>query len=518
MRLRTRLFLLVAGTVLPLVALAVFLSILLLDHERDTLERGALDRNRAFMTAVDSEINGHVTTLRALGASESLERGDLARFRAEAARVLASQPGWQDAVLAKGDGTRLVDVRAPDELAAPLEDHSSIARSIATHAPATGNVVYRPQLRAYGVAVRYPVIVDGTVRYVLSAIVDPQPFEHLIQMQDLPSGWVSGLVDASGHFVARVPRRGNAEMASTEFLEAAGRAPEGWYRGHTLEGSDTFTAFRASKLTGWTIGLAMPAAAIYSSASHAAWALALGTLATLLVALAVAWWLSRRIARPISDLAAAARALGTEPESVKIERAGDIEEVGELSRALKEAADGIREREALRARERSALREADRAKDEFLAMLGHELRNPLSAITTSVQVMRAAPPGSGMETQARAIIERQGRQMTRLIEDLLDISRLTMGKVRLHPEAFDIELLVRHLVQTWEQSGRIAPGRVSVLAQSAWVRADRARIEQVFANLLDNATKFTPPNRVIAVEVRRDDVDAVLEVRDQGAG
>jgi len=192
--------------------------------------------------------------------------------------------------------------------------------------------------------------------------------------------------------------------------------------------------------------------------------------------------------------------------------------VGELARALTEAADGIREREALRTRERLALREAYRAKDEFLAMLGHELRNPLSAITTAVQVMRAAPAGSGMETQARTIIERQSRQMTRLIEDLLDVSRLTMGKVRLHPEAFDLEQLVRHLVQTWEQSRRIEAGRVSVLTQPAWVRADRARVEQVFANLLDNATKFTPPNRVIAVEVRRDGDDAVLEVRDQGAG
>ncbi|HXF77511.1 MAG TPA: ATP-binding protein, partial [Usitatibacter sp.] len=97
-------------------------------------------------------------------------------------------------------------------------------------------------------------------------------------------------------------------------------------------------------------------------------------------------------------------------------------------------------------------------------------------------------------------------------------SRLSTGKVRLHPEAFDVEQLVRRLVQTWEQSRRIEAGRVSVLTEEVWVRADRARIEQVFANLLDNATKFTPADRVIAVEVRRDMGDAVLEVRDQGAG
>jgi len=192
--------------------------------------------------------------------------------------------------------------------------------------------------------------------------------------------------------------------------------------------------------------------------------------------------------------------------------------VRDVQRALESASTAIREREALQQREQVALKAADRAKDEFLAMLGHELRNPLSAITTSSHVLRASQPGSRMHTQSQAIIERQARQMTRLVEDLLDISRLTMGKVALHPEAFDLAQLAAQLVQTWEQSGRSAPGRIHPELATAWVEADRARIEQVVANLLDNANRFTPEGKRIHLRVHAAGDRSVIEVADEGAG
>jgi CheY-like chemotaxis protein len=151
-------------------------------------------------------------------------------------------------------------------------------------------------------------------------------------------------------------------------------------------------------------------------------------------------------------------------------------------------------------------------------MLGHELRNPLSAISTSAHILGIAPPGSPVEKQARGVIERQSRQMTRLIDDLLDISRLTMGKVALQMEPVDLCVVTERLIQTWEQSARVPPGRVRTDLHTAWVRGDRARIEQVIANLLDNANKFTPPGKGIRVAVRREAAYAVLEVADEGDG
>jgi signal transduction histidine kinase/ActR/RegA family two-component response regulator len=384
-------------------------------------------------------------------------------------------------------------------------------------APTIGNIRRWLSTGRYAVPVRFPVVEGPRVAYVLTAVVSPRQFEQMILAQNLPKDWVLGLVDATGHFIARIPARSPAEVASPAFRAAVASGPEGWYRGITVDGADTFTAHTTSRATGWHLGYAVPTPLVYASAIRFGWALAIGTLATLALALFYAWWMGRRIARPIAELAATARNLGaSSPTGMRLMHS--IEEVRDVQRALESASAAIREREALQEREQVALKAADRAKDEFLAMLGHELRNPLSAITTSSHVLRASQPGSRMHAQSQVIIERQARQMTRLVEDLLDISRLTMGKVALHPEVFDLGQLAAQLVQTWEQSGRAAAGRILPDLATAWVEADRARIEQVIANLLDNANRFTPEGKRIHLRVRALDGRAVIEVRDEGAG
>jgi signal transduction histidine kinase/ActR/RegA family two-component response regulator len=519
MRLRTRLFLLVAGTVVPLVALAVVLGALLVDHQREIYRLGAIDRNRAFMSAVDAEIRGHFTSLGSLAAARSIDGEAMRKFHSHAERVLASQPSWQNVILSTPDGRQVVNALVPRGAPMPESvDPESVKRVAATGQPSVGGVRLRPLTGKYGVAVRIPVKRDNDVVYVLTAIVGTEQFQRLIEAQHLPEGWVSGLVDSTGHYIARVPYRPPNDLAGAEFLAAVGRGAEGWYRGLTREGLDTFTAHKTSALSGWSIGLGIPTPLIYGAATRYIWLLVFGTLATVAAAFAIAWGLSRRISAPIASLAGAARALGrSDAPPPGLEDVRGIDELRPIAAALHDASAAVREREALLEREQSALREADRAKDEFLAMLGHELRNPLSAISTSAHVLGVAPSGSAAE-KARGVIERQTRQMTRLVDDLLDVSRLTMGKVALKLEAFDLAQPTERLIQTWEQSARVAPGRVERDLQPAWIRGDRARIEQVIANLLDNADKFTPPGKGIRVSVRNEAGQAVLEVADDGDG
>ena len=519
MRLRTRLYLLVAGTVVPLVVLAVILGALLVDHERTTFQRLAIDRNRAFMTAVDAELNGHVTSLMAISADSSLAGGDLRSFHNELTRVVRTQRDWDNVILSDAAGRELVVANRPFGEALPEDpDPDSLKRAVSSQKPVIGSISKWMSTGRYAVPVRLPVVDGPRVTYVLTAVVAPRQFEQMILAQNLPREWVMGLVDSTGHFIARQPARPPTEIASEGFRAAIASSPEGWYRGTTVDGLDTFTAHVTSRASGWHLGFAVPVELVYASARRFGWGLALGTLATLGLALAFAWWMSRRITRPMAGLVAAARGLGTDA-STGAWRTGDtFEEVQDVRRALDAAAAEIRERESLQQREQVALKAADRAKDEFLAMLGHELRNPLSAITTSSHVLRASQPGSRMHSQSQVIIERQARQMTRLVEDLLDISRLTMGKVALHPEPFDLAQLAGQLVQTWEQSGRTAPGRIETDLAPAWVEADRARIEQVVANLLDNANRFTPEDRRIHLRVRAVQGRSIIEVRDEGAG
>ncbi len=286
---------------MPLVALAVILGILLVDHERETFRSGLIARNRAFMSAVDAELRGHVTTLMAMAASANLATGNVPAYREEAARVVKTQHDWLDTLISTPDGTVLADARMSAGAALPVDvDRDSLVRAVSSRVAVAGGVVYRDYLRAYGIALRFPVIQKGEVAYVLTAVIDPLQFQRVIEAQHLANDWVSGLVDANGHFVARIPTRSHGDFASDEFVAAVHREPEGWYRGLTIEGVDAFTAHATSAATGWSIGLAIPTSVVYSSANRAIWGLALGTLAAIFLALAFAYWMSRRIEVPIA--------------------------------------------------------------------------------------------------------------------------------------------------------------------------------------------------------------------------
>ena len=519
MRLRSSLSLLVVASVMPLAGFGLIVSAVMVEHEQANFAQVALDRNRAFMTAVDSQLKGYVGVLQSLAAAESLTSGNLPAFHHHLASVLPTQPDWLDAVLTDPQGRHLVNALVP--LGTPLQQvpqqGSSIEAVRRTLMPVVGDLIEHGTItRRSGLPVRIPVMREGTLRYILTAIIKPEAFERLIREQHVPSTWASGLVDRTGKLIARIPPMPLGTPASPDYLEHARAASEGWYRGRTVEGKDTFTAFTHGAFSGWSVGFAIPAEVVVAGSRRAGWLMTLGIGLSLLSALTVGFWLVRRISRPIADLAAAAPVLGT--DGVAIAREARIDEVRELARALDDASQAIRERRQHSEREREALRASDRAKEEFLAMLSHELRNPLGALVTAARLLRDAPPDSDTYKRAQDVLERQTRQMTRLIEDLLDASRLAMGKVTMSLERVDVGQLAASVVEMWRASGRLENHEVTVRANAAIVVGDRARLEQVISNLLDNALKFTPRGEGITVEVAAEARFARLTVADQGRG
>lgn len=167
-----------------------------------------------------------------------------------------------------------------------------------------------------------------------------------------------------------------------------------------------------------------------------------------------------------------------------------------------------------------ALRQADRRKDEFLATLAHELRNPLAPIRTAVELMgRMQPLPEGVE-RARAILERQSRHLTRLVDDLLETSRITQGKVRLQKERVSILDALNDALEAVGPAMQAARHELSLnLPEDALpADADGTRLAQVFLNLLNNAVKFTPPGGHIRLGAKRERDEAVVWVRDTGIG
>jgi PAS domain S-box-containing protein len=175
------------------------------------------------------------------------------------------------------------------------------------------------------------------------------------------------------------------------------------------------------------------------------------------------------------------------------------------------------------------LREADRRKDEFLALLGHELRNPLAPISYALEILDRKGDDPATVGRARAMIGRQANQLTRLVGELLDASRIARGKVQLALEPLDLAALVRAAVEDHRPEAEAAGLAVEVAAppEPVWVRGDRVRLTQVVTNLWSNGVKFTPRGGRLAIRLGAEEVpsakpegfgEAVLAVSDTGVG
>jgi PAS domain S-box-containing protein len=171
-------------------------------------------------------------------------------------------------------------------------------------------------------------------------------------------------------------------------------------------------------------------------------------------------------------------------------------------------------------RAEAALREADRRKDEFLATLAHELRNPLAPIRTSLQILDMPRLDEATARHSREVIGRQVRQLVRLVDDLLDVSRVMRGKITLRTERVELGTVVAQAVETAQPAIEAQGHRLSISLpdQPVTVRGDPVRLAQVFANLLTNAAKYTERGGHIALSAGSDADNAIVRVRDNGIG
>ncbi len=177
-------------------------------------------------------------------------------------------------------------------------------------------------------------------------------------------------------------------------------------------------------------------------------------------------------------------------------------------------------RAALRGRRRQYdAQAAIHQRDQFLAMLGHELRNPLAAIVLASDLLPAERASNTILARRLALVGRQANHLSRLVNDLLDVARVTSGKLQLRREAVDVDVLIRDCVETAEPRARERQiGFVVTLMSGATIEGDAGRLEQVIANLLANAIKYSPAGRTIAVSSSRSGDGCEVRVRDQGIG
>ena len=323
-------------------------------------------------------------------------------------------------------------------------------------------------------------------------------------IEGLPTGGLARLTDAQGHVLAS--------------------ADPG---GVTARQTPVYSAVQALGSTGLTVNVAVPRALLDDVQRRAILAALATITACLLLGLALATLVARRVTDPLRELAT--RGSAHTPPGL----APRVLEIAQLHEALTQAQAEQKavelERLELAAMEQHARIEAEnanRSKDEFLAMLGHELRNPLGAIASASEVLnqvanRAGPPAAAdaeLTHQARQVVSRQTRHLAHLVDDLLDVGRVISGKVRLSRQRLDMAALVQRVVENFRFTGSTDRHALTVQLEPAWVDADSTRIEQVVNNLMGNALKYTPAGRNIEVRLRTGGGQAILEVRDHGDG
>jgi signal transduction histidine kinase len=530
-KVRAYLALTAAAVLVPVVIFATAALNMLLDAERQAALKSVQETARASALIVDRELAAAEAALRVLGTSTHLVSGDLESFYGQAMSATTRAGTWT--VLFDREGQQLINTSAPFGSPLPRRRYPQHGLEVMqTQKMRVSDLLLGQVAGKSIVTIDVPVALGDGWRYVLGQAFVPEYFDAAFAHPGIPASWVIGIFDRNGVTVARNRRAAEFVGKPTvpALIKAAGAAKEGVLRTRSLDGGDIYGVFTHTALSGWVVAIGVPAAEIEASARRAVAVVGLGLLAAAALAACLALLLGRRLAHSIAGAAESAAALGRggapapavtgvaelDALHAALANAGEILSQEKQSRAIVEA-----DRTKLLASEKEARRLAERqnrAKDDFIAMLGHELRNPLNAISGAVSVMELSGADARHIERAKSIIRRQSQHLARIVDDLLDLGRMTSGKLLLDKRTLDLADAVRACAGGLQAAGRTAGHVLNLHLEPALVHADPTRLEQIISNLLTNAFKFTPSGGTIDVEVRSDADDAMLVVKDSGVG
>ncbi|HYF42173.1 MAG TPA: response regulator [Ramlibacter sp.] len=498
--------------------------------------------SQTLLQAVEGELERSRAQLEVLAASPTVDEGDWQKMRTFAGEITRSLPGSL-IVLVNADGQVLFNTVVPwgDPLpnlwklgaqsrevlwqgrSLPLSSGNLSRQAFEQARPVYSDLYYGVQIHRPAMAVSIPVVREGRSRYALIMSYPPALLQEMFSASLDAPGIRAVLVDRRGVVVAAndlAPSKLGDKVQSPVGL---GETPaRGNYRITSRDGTELEGAYAVSKLNGFVVRVSQPAAPRFvpTRSSSLAW---LGMLvAAMLASVVLASLVSRRLAQPLRRLGE--DVLAGRPPS--LDRPAGIAEIDLLAKALHDGVQAERERAEEQARRlvaenrESMLRQADKHKDEFLATLAHELRNPLAPIRTAVEVIRRRELQDAIVEQARLSIERQVLHLSRLVDDLLDVSRVTLGRIQLREETVGLGAVAVSACEAVRAAAEAAGVSLhcEVPDPAPAVRGDATRLAQCLLNLLNNAVKFTPPGGQVGLRTWQEGSTAIVEVTDTGVG
>ena len=460
-------------TSLPLAGLAAWLAGNGAAQQQALIEAQNVEKVRGISAALDLEVERSMGALVALTTLQPIDAEDLTHFTEIAARIVPLNPSWRS--------VRLIDpslrVVANTEPGTATLVNPDWARQIFATGRKGVSTVRQDANGEWVVNVGVPVIRGDTIRYILAAQLRATALAEFLQRQTPPEGGVITLLDATPVIIARTRNldRFIGRPPTSDFIARSRAGTSGSWRTVLLEGTPAYSAWYRSPVTGWTVGFGMPSEAIDAPLRRRTISILTAAGVTLAFGVAMAVLLGRSIVR--AQIAA------------------------------------LEERDAANA----AL---NRAKDDFIATVSHELRTPLNAIYGWVAMLRTGSLDGERQAHALKVIERNARAQARVVDDLLDMSTIIRGRMRLDRSPVDLAQVIRSAIDMVRPADTEPATTVTVraAAEPVIVEGDAARLQQIVWNLVANAMKFTGPEGRIDVTVDKSRTEAIVKVADNGEG
>ena len=506
--------------------LAAFVSIRIVAEanlQREILQTNLLGAARAGAMHADGELTASRAALVGLAESDTLRRGDVALFERQLRSRQALRPGWERLALLDASGRLLFEV---DDLKVPQAMPTSTAEiDLLGHAwsrsPSQGVLLALPSVKKdegaesarQGIWIGVTTTAGGGRRYLLAARVGLDVWRRLLNGVAPGADGYAALFDERHRMVVRTLAPGSSAGQPIPAVAPAGMTTltSGVQKTGQPGDGETYFAWQGFGNGGWAAGVVVPVAGL--DAMQVRRTLRFFGIAVACLWVGVAWsgWAARFVVIPWQRL----------PTSD--DNALDPPIHAAKTTPLREASQGSpRHQENATTGKRFARDPAEASghtRDSWLGMLGHELRNPLNGIVTAAEVLRAADGGSKMADSARAVLTRQVRKLTRMVDDLSDFGQVVGRQAPLTMRPVELRELFGRSVQAALPLACDKTLRLRLEAAApVWIDADASRIEQVMARLLDHAIGQTPGAGEITVRLAVVDGLATVSVDDGGAG
>jgi signal transduction histidine kinase len=516
--LRTVLAVLPLVAVLPMVLFSLFLLNRVWDDGRLSSEKDLQQLLQAQTLALERELDGLQRELRRV--SDAVARMGLSEseFKSYAGAVVAHNTAWENISLTDAQG-RLLMQTDPDPNASEGLSREHVMRALHGGLPVHSDVLRHPGQSHYRVAIAVPLPADKNTAGVLSGELAPGAVSAILTGYSSGSLFVT-VLDRQYRVVGRNREieRYQGQSIGEDRVALIRREPGGGSaQAENLSGQMHRVVWQRAA-NGWTVVVGEDVTVYEAPLRRSLLLLLAAGLGLLLLGMLASRIAGRYLESQFVLLKTDAQSLASGGEwRTQTTR---IAEIRALRDALSEADRRLAEARASRERAMAALQEADQRKDQFLSVLAHELRNPMAPLRNAVALLQTRTRDDPVSTRMLALADRQLRHLVRLVDDLLDVARITRGRLDLQREPLILQEILNEAIESTslliqEQSQVL---ETQLPETQILLLADRVRLVQVFENLLSNASKYSPQGELIRVEVEVRASSVCVRVIDRGVG